>query len=179
MDTAAKMHRSAGDFNNDGFCDLYVANIGVNRLYVNQGDGSFRDATAAAGLDRKAWTTSSLLADLSGDGLPDIYDVNYVDGADVFDRICPQQEKPRICSPTFFQPQPDCFYLNLGDGRFAEGTEAAGLNAAGGNGLGVVAGDLDGSGRLSLFVDIFAGWGAASSGNFRRPNWANSSEGSI
>ena len=143
---------AAGDFNNDGFVDLYVANIGVNRLYMNQGDGTFRDVGDAAGIHGEAWTSSCLLADLNGDGLPDIYDVNYLQGSDVYERVCSDHGRPRACMPTVFEPQPDRFWLNLGDGRFAEHSEAAGLNAAGGNGLGVVAGDLDGSGRLSLFV---------------------------
>jgi hypothetical protein len=92
------------------------------------------------------------LADLNGDGLADIYDVNYVQAPDVYERICGENGRPRACMPTVFEPQPDRFYLNLGDGRFEVRTEAAGFNVAGGNGLGIVAGDLDGSGRLSLFV---------------------------
>src|SRR6185437_13094424 len=143
---------AVGDFNNDGFPDLYVANIGANRLYMNQGDGTFEDVTQSAGIQGEACTSSCLLADLNGDGLPDIYDVNYVQAADVYERVCSQNGKPRACAPTVFEPQPDRFYLNLGDGRFAERTEAAGMNVGGGNGLGIVAGDLDGSGRLSLFV---------------------------
>ena len=143
---------AAGDFNNDGFADLYVANVGANRLYINRGDGTFRDASVEAGLDGEAWTTSCLLADLNGDGLADIYDVNYVQGDDVYEKRCLQNGLPRACSPTVFASQPDRFYLNLGDGRFADRTRAAGLNVAGGNGLGVVAADFDGSGRLSLFV---------------------------
>jgi hypothetical protein len=143
---------AAGDFNNDGFADLYVANIGANRLFMNQGDGTFRDVTGSAGIEGEAWTSSCLLADLNGDGMPDIYDVNYVQAPDVYERVCAQNGRPRSCAPTVFQPQPDRFYLNLGNGRFEERTEAAGLNTPGGNGLGVVAGDFDGSGRLSLFV---------------------------
>ena len=143
---------AAGDFNNDGFADLYVANVGGNRLFVNQGDGTFRDETAAAGIEGEAWTTSCLLADLNGDGLPDLYDVNYVQGDDVYQRTCDQNGRRRACSPAIFEPQADRFYLNLGDGRFEEQTAAAGLDVSGGNGLGAVAADFDGSGRLSLFV---------------------------
>jgi hypothetical protein len=143
---------AAGDFNDDGFADLYVANIGVNRLYLNLGDGTFRDVSGVAGIEGEAWTTSCLLADVNGDGLPDIYDVNYIDGADVYERVCIREGKPRTCLPNIFEPQPDRFYLNLGDGRFEERTAAAGLNVTGGNGLGIVAGDLDGTGRLGLFV---------------------------
>jgi len=143
---------AVGDFNNDGFPDLYVANIGANRLFVNQQDGTFRDISEEAGIGGEAWTTSCVLADLNGDGLCDIYDVNYIQGEGVYERTCPYKGRERSCAPTVFQPQPDCFWLNLGDGRFADQTAAAGLTAACGNGLGAVAGDLDGSGRLSVFV---------------------------
>ncbi|HVA49835.1 MAG TPA: FG-GAP-like repeat-containing protein [Pirellulales bacterium] len=143
---------TVGDFNNDGFPDLYVANIGVNRLYVNEGDGTFSDVGEAAGIRADRWTTSCVLADLNGDGLPDLYDVNYLQGPGVFEQTCPVDGQPRTCRPSTFQPAPDMFYLNLGDGRFQEMTEAAGLRAAGGNGLGIVASDFDGTGKLSLFV---------------------------
>ena len=143
---------AAGDVNNDGFADLYVANVGGNRLYLNQGDGTFRDETAAAGIAGETWTTSCLLADLNGDGLPDLYDVNYVQGDEVYQRTCDQNGRRRTCSPNIFEPQPDGFYLNLGDGRFKAQTAAAGLDVSGGNGLGAVAADFDGSGRLSLFI---------------------------
>ncbi|HEU5432511.1 MAG TPA: CRTAC1 family protein [Thermomicrobiales bacterium] len=73
-------------------------------------------------------------------------------GAGVYEITCPYDGREHSCAPTVFEPQPDRFYLNLGDGRFADQTAAAGLVAAGGNGLGAVAGDFDGSGRLSLFV---------------------------
>ncbi len=143
---------AVGDVNNDGFPDLYVANIGANRLYLNQQDGTFRDASDQAGVGGESWTTSCILADFNGDGQPDIYEVHYVQGNDVYEKTCPYGGRERSCAPTVFQPQPDRFFLNQGDGRFADETEAAGLNAEGGNGLGAVAGDFDGSGRLSIFV---------------------------
>ncbi|HEX5442673.1 MAG TPA: FG-GAP-like repeat-containing protein [Pirellulales bacterium] len=143
---------TVGDFDNDGFPDLYVANIGVNRLYHNNGDGTFSDVGEAAGIRADSWTTSCLLADVNGDGLPDLYDVNYVQGPGVFDTTCPQHGLPLTCSPTQFEPAPDALYVNLGDGRFQDQTAAAGINVSGGNGLGIVASDFDGAGRLNLFV---------------------------
>ena len=143
---------TVGDFNQDGFADLYIANIGGNRLLANQGDGTFTDVTEASGLVGDAWTTSCLMADLNGDGLPDLYDVNYVTSVDVFDRICSFGDHPRLCGPNNFEPQPDRLWLNLGDGRFADVSRDSGVDVSGGNGLGIVAADFDGSGRLGLFV---------------------------
>lgn len=143
---------AVGDFNADGFPDLYVANIGLNRLLMNCGDGTFLDVTSAAGLEGEAWTTSCLVADLSGDGLPDLYDVNYVGGEGVFDRVCDVGGKPRACQPSRFTPERDCLWLNLGDGRFVQRGSPSGIDLAGGNGLGIVAADFQGEGRLSLFV---------------------------
>jgi tetratricopeptide (TPR) repeat protein len=141
-----------GDFDNDGFPDLYVANIGVNRLYRNNGDGTFSDVSDAAGIISDQWTTSCLLADLNGDGFADIYDVNYLQGRDVYERTCPVDGLPRTCTPGLFEPAPDAFFLNLGDGRFQEATEESGFSVWGGNGLGIVACDFSGTGQLNLFV---------------------------
>ncbi len=143
---------TVGDVNDDGWPDIYIANIGVNRLYVNQGDGTFRDATASAGIRNDTWTISCLLADLNGDGMADIYDVNYVQGPDVYDKVCVEGKLARVCAPNIFEPQPDQFFLNQGDGRFLDQTANAGLAAAGGNGMGVIAADFEGQGRLNLFV---------------------------
>jgi hypothetical protein len=145
---------AAGDYDNDGFPDLYVANLGRNRLYRNNGDGTFSDVTAAAGLDRGDWTTSCLIADVNGDSLPDVYDVNYVDHtqADIA-RLCTQDGRTyRTCPPVMFPAAQDRLYLCSGDGRFCDVTERAGIVAPDGYGLGIVAGDLDGAGRVSLFV---------------------------
>ncbi len=144
---------TVGDFNNDGFPDLYIANIGANRLWVNNGDGTFRDVSSQVAGDTEQWTTSCLMADVNGDGLPDLYDVNYVDAPDVFERTCKHADgTPRMCMPFHFPAAPDQLKLNQGDGRFTDATSWAGIEPLEGRGLGIVAGDFDGSGRLSLFI---------------------------
>ncbi|MEK6262632.1 MAG: FG-GAP-like repeat-containing protein, partial [Planctomycetota bacterium] len=142
-----------GDYDADGFPDIYVANIGPNQLWQNQGDGTFRNITPSAGLIAHDWTTSTLMADLTGDGLPDIYDVNYAADEDAFDRVCRHSDgSPQACRPADFHGQADRLWQNLGDGRFREGaTEVLGETPLG-MGLGVAAWDADGAGRLSLFV---------------------------
>jgi tetratricopeptide (TPR) repeat protein len=142
-----------GDFNSDGFPDIYVANIGRNQLWRNQGDGTFVDVTELAGLSPTDWTTSCIMVDLTGDGLPDIYDVNYAADADTFDRICHHaDESPALCLPSDFHGQADRLWRNQGDGSFHEATAELLGEVPFGMGLGVAAWDADGQGRLSLFV---------------------------
>jgi tetratricopeptide (TPR) repeat protein len=144
---------SAGDYNNDGFPDLYLANIGPNRLYRNNGDGTFGDSTVPAGIRGDDWTTSCLIADLNGDSWPDLYDVNYCAGADVFSLTCVTSGVARSCSPREFQAAADRVYVSLGDGTFQEAGESAGISAApDGYGLGIVAADFEGAGKLNVFV---------------------------
>lgn len=154
VDTGFGQGVTVGDFDNDGFPDLYVANIYGNRLYRNQGDGTYQDTTAESGLTRQDyWTTSCLLADLDGDGLPDIYDVTFLEGNDVFTRICRASDgKPRSCDPAGFSAALDHVYRNTGDGRFEEVTSGWGFDAVNGDGLGIVAGDYDDTGTMSVFI---------------------------
>lgn len=143
---------SVGDLNSDGLPDLYVANAGRNRLLVNNGDGTFSDVTDTAGITGRQWTTSCLLADVSGDGLPDIYDVNYLKvDLDNLD-FCPVGSEETRCVPSRFAGEFDRLYLNLGDGRFRDVSKSAGIPRPAGKGLGIVAADLFGSGRIDLFV---------------------------
>lgn len=143
---------TVGDFNDDGFPDLYVANLGTNRLYENNGDGTFNDVTDMTSTGGNEWTLSCLMADLNGDAFPDVYAVNYLETQSVLDRLCRKNGFPQTCAPTLFPAEQDRLYLNLGNGRFSDVTERAGIVHPDGKGLGLVAGDFDGSGRLSLFV---------------------------
>lgn len=142
---------SAGDVNSDGFVDFVVANIGLNRLFINHGDGTFQSELISG--DAGRWTTSCAVADLNGDAFPDIYAANYVVAEDVFERMCQHKDGvPRMCAPFDFPGSPDEVYLNSGDGGLQLPDEASGLTNLSGKGLGVVAADFDGSGRISLFV---------------------------
>eukprot|EP00913_Durusdinium_trenchii_P013411 g12592.t1 len=144
---------SVADFDNDGFDDLYIANIGANRLFRNNGDGTFADVTTTAGVGDKSWSTSCVVADFNGDALPDIYSANYLEGPSIFETVCKHQDgHPRMCMPFHFPAAQDQLYLNLGDGRFDNVTEKSGVRVPNGKGLGVVAGDWEGNGRLGLFV---------------------------
>jgi tetratricopeptide (TPR) repeat protein len=144
---------AVGDVNADGFPDLFVANIGANRLWVNRGDGTFEDGTVAAGISGEEWSTSCLFGDLDGDRLPDLYVANYLQGDDLFERVCEHPEGGAVaCLPIHFDAAPDELWRNNGDGTFADAAQSLLGSAPLGKGLGVAAWDADGSGRLSLFV---------------------------
>ncbi len=144
---------TVGDYDNDGFADLFVANIGLNRLFHNNGDGTFEDVSVPAGIRGSNWTTSCVMADLNGDALPDIYAVNYLEGSDLFDRVCKDGSgASHSCLPQHFRAAEDQLLLNQGDGRFVDVTADSGIMAPDGKGLGVVAADFTGDGSLSLFV---------------------------
>lgn len=143
---------AVGDFDNDGFPDFYLANFGTNRLYRNCGDGTFEDVTLSSGLSGSSWTTSCLCADLNGDSWPDLYDVNYCSGETVHTLLCQQNGKTRSCSPRAFDAAPDQLWLSRGDGTFQNRSQEAGILAPDGYGLGIVAADFAGTGKIDLFV---------------------------
>jgi hypothetical protein len=123
-----------------------VANIGRNRLYLNNGDGTFSDVTEGSGITGDDWTASCLVVDLNADGLPDLFDVNYLAGKNVYTAIC----SGRACSPAAFDGAPDRLHLNRGDGTFEFVANATPESDA--KGLGVVAAHLHDRGRPSLFI---------------------------
>lgn len=138
---------SCGDFDNDGFPDIYIAQIGSNRLLRNMGDGTFLDVTEQSGLSSNQWTVSCVVADLNGDSHPDLYDVNYLRGDDLFTRICQREGIAAQCSPFDFDGSPDAMWISDGAGNFSKVSELPI-----GRGLGAVAFDATGNGHASLFI---------------------------
>ena len=144
---------ATGDYDNDGHIDLYITGFGSNALYRNNGDGSFQDLTMEAGVDDNRWSSSAMFFDYNGDGLLDLYVTNYVDFVPSNNKLCFSQVRERdYCSPKVYRPVPDRLFKNLGNGRFADVTEEAGLLAAFGPGLGVSSIDVNGDGHLDIYV---------------------------
>lgn len=129
---------SAADFDNDGFEDLYVANIGGNRCFKNNGDGTFQSLKLESGAIEESWTTSCVATDLNGDGFPDLYDANYLSGEEAFTTICGTLH-PRTCSPATFNGSIPGIHLNRGDGSWLDATSEFRNSNLRGKSLGVVA----------------------------------------
>jgi hypothetical protein len=148
------MGAAAADFDNDGHPDLFVAGAYRNLLYRNRGDGTFEDITGKAGINSKYWSVAAGWFDFDNDGLLDLFVVNYAKWTPAFDRFCGDAEKQiRIyCHPKYFSPVPNQLYRNLGGGRFAEISDAAGLTRRLGRGMSVVFADYDGDGFEDVFV---------------------------
>jgi hypothetical protein len=144
---------AVGDFDDDGFDDVYVTNVGANTLYRNLGDGTFVDSTAAAGVGDERWSSSAAWADLDGDGDLDLYVCNYVRYDPFHPMDCRNVKgEPRICHPRDVEHWPDECYENLGDGSFRPVAEAWGLFGPGNKALGVAVADFTNDGLPDIYV---------------------------
>jgi tetratricopeptide (TPR) repeat protein len=140
-----------GDMNQDGFPDLIVANIGRNSVYLNQGDGTFREDSEAVHSRDSRWTSSIALADMDGDNLPDIIEVNYLNDPQIFEQKC--QGKRLSCTPQRFRAASDRIFENLGDGTFAvSDSETKALDARPNYGFGLIVTKFGRSGGNEVFV---------------------------
>jgi hypothetical protein len=164
---------AVGDYDNDGDPDFYLTSYGPNRLYRNNGDGTFTDVTRVTGegMDDPRWSTSAAFSDFDADGDLDLFVANYVDYTIAGSKRCSDPTGLRdYCGPLQFPPVPDRLLRNNGDGTFTDISEASRVTTSYGSGLGVVSADLTGDGRPDFYV-----------ANDARPNqlWINRGDGTF
>jgi hypothetical protein len=140
----------AADYDNDGRVDLYVTNAGPNVLYHNNGNGTFTDVTRTAHVGSPLLSTSCTFVDADKDGYVDLFVANYVDLST--EKACGDSRVRAYCRPELYKGLPNILYHNNGNGTFTDVSQGAGILAATGKGLGVVAGDYDNDGWPDIFV---------------------------
>jgi hypothetical protein len=147
------MGTATGDYDNDGFMDLYVTNFGHNVLYHNNGDGTFADVTHDAGVDDPRWSTSAAFLDYDNDGYLDLFVASYVDFTVQGNKRChaPTGERD-YCTPVAYKPIPSRLFHNVVRGIFLDVTSASGIVSSYGPALGVLCADFNGDGGTDIYV---------------------------
>jgi hypothetical protein len=150
---------AVGDYDNDGYPDLFVAGVHHNTLYHNNGDGTFTDVTAKAGLDHSSdpqygplWSITGAWVDVNNDGLLDLFVANYLHWDYQKEPTCGVGDFYDYCAPELYAGQPNQLFLNRGDGTFEDVSEQWGIRSHIGKAMGVGVADYDLDGRPDLFV---------------------------
>lgn len=157
-DTGYTQGVAVGDYDGDGYDDLFTAGYGGNHLFYNvQGTGKFRDVTAKAGLadtkDGPRWCSSAAFGDYDNDGKLDLYVCRYAIWSPKTDTPCKNPlGQSSYCSPEMYKPEVHALYRNLGDGTFRDVSRSAGIEKAQGHGLSVAWLDYNGDGWEDIFV---------------------------
>jgi hypothetical protein len=143
---------AVGDYDNDGFDDLFVAGYGHSTLYHNNGDGTFTDVTASAGVGGSGWATSAAWVDYDNDGRLDLVVARYMVW-DFDDIYCGHREEGfrSYCHPDLFKPASVLLYHNDGNGKFSEVSAKAGIDKPG-KGLGLAIADYDHDGWMDILL---------------------------
>ena len=151
-DTGYGMGCAVGDYDNDGFPDLYVTNFGANVFFRNNGDGTFTNVTKGTGTGDARWGASCAFVDYDNDGFLDLYVTNYVKYEVESDQVCMNKGVRVYCDPRIYEGELDILYRNNGDGTFTDVTEVAGFSEATGRGLALVWGDYDDDGDMDVYI---------------------------
>jgi hypothetical protein len=142
---------AVGDYDNDGYPDLYVTNYGKNILYHNNGDGTFTDVTAKAGVAAGGWSVSAGFFDYDNDGKLDLFVTRYMDWDTKHSKDCGGNFHT-YCPPEEFPTTTSILYHNNGDGTFTDVSQRSGIAAKKGRALGVAFADYDGDGFTDIYV---------------------------
>ncbi len=149
---------AVGDYNGDGFPDLYVSQYGRSILYRNNGDGTFTDVTQKAGVAAPGWASSAVWFDYDNDGKLDLFVCRFVDFSKEKNHRCGAPNIPALagmneyCYPRIYTPMPSWLFHNNGDGTFTDVSQKMGITDNPGKSWGVVATDINNDGWLDLFV---------------------------
>jgi hypothetical protein len=169
--TGYGMGVATGDYNNDGWVDLYITNFGHNQLWRNNGDGTFTDVTQASGTDVTGWNSSAAFVDYDRDGWLDLFVCSYVN----FDfsnlkKCFASSGAVDYCGPLAYTPVPNHLFRNRRDGTFEDVSIKSGIGTEPGGALGVVCADFDGDGWIDIYV-----------ADDERPNmlWINQRDGTF
>jgi len=148
---------AAGDYDNDGFVDLYVTGFNCNQLFHNNGDGTFTDVTEKAGVNGvlkpgKPWSVAAGWIDYDNNGWLDLFVVNYLDYLLSTAHICKTGNIVDYCSPNEYRGTPNILYRNNGDGTFTDVSQQSHISRYTGKGMGVAFADYDSDGFTDIFV---------------------------